>query len=605
MIRSAAVGDLVRPTMSIATVPELFMRRVRHDPDSVAVDAADGQLSAHALDVLSDQLAGRLAAAGVGPEVLVGICAERGVKLVVGLLAILKAGGAYVPLDPGYPSQRLAFMLADAQPRVVLTERSLRGLLPVDSGVRVIEFEAVDDETEAPPATGFSPEGAAYVMYTSGTTGRPKGVVVTHRGIVRLVEKPNYVRLDPTESVLGFAPISFDASTFEIWGALLNGSRLVVAPPGIGSIDELGELIEAKAVTTLWLTAPLFHLLVEQRLGCLRGVRQLLAGGDVVSPTHVAKALAAFDGLTIINGYGPTETTTFACCHPMRGGVDVNAPLPIGRPISATGVLILDTELAPVPDGEVGELYIAGAGLARGYLNQPGMTAERFLPEPVNGMPGARIYQTGDLARRRDDGVLEFLGRADRQVKIRGFRVEPDEIEAVIAQHDAVAQCVVLPWDRGGERVLVAYVVQRFSIDTGTELRKFLASRVPDYLVPALFVTVASLPLDPNGKIDRAMLPPPAETGDFVAPATRLEQMIADIWRSVLALDRVSVEENFLELGGDSLTATKIVARLRHALGLALSVNVVIQAATIRRLASDIEEQMRASLHADAQGSQS
>ncbi len=601
MTSSTTVGDPVLSAASTANLPARFARRVRRDPDSVAVDAAGGQVSARELDELSDRLAGRLAAVGVGPEVLVGICAERGVRLIVGLLAILKAGGAYVPLDPGYPAPRLAFMFADARPRVMLTERALRGSLPADERVPVIELETAGEDAVTSPTTVVSADNLAYVMYTSGTTGRPKGVGVTHRGIVRLVENPNYVRLDPAESVLQYAPISFDASTFEIWGALLNGSRLVPAPPGIGSADELGEIIEAKAVTTLWLTAPLFHLMVEQRPGCLLGVRQLLAGGDVVSPTHVAGALAVSDGLTVVNGYGPTETTTFACCHPMRGGVDVTAPLPIGRPISATDVYILDEGLAPVPGGVAGDLYIGGAGLARGYLNQPGMTAERFLPDPASGRPGARIYRTGDLARRRDDGTVEFLGRADRQVKIRGFRVEPDEIEAVITGHEAVGQCVVVPWDRGGERVLVAYVVLRRPVEV--ELRGFVAARVPDHLVPALFVTVPSLPLDVNGKIDRASLPAPSEsgaTGAFAAPVTALERLVADIWGTVLGLDRASVEENFVDVGGNSLAAAKIVARLRRTLGLGFSVDMILQAATIRRLATDIEARMRASLDADA-----
>ncbi len=603
MTSSTTMGHPAPPTVSAATVPALFARRVRRDPDSVAVDAAEGQVSARELDELSDRLAARLAAAGVGPEVLVGICAERGVRLIVGLLAILKAGGAYVPLDPGYPAPRLAFMLADARPRVMLTERALRGVLPADERVPVIELEAADEDAANAPASAVSADNLAYVMYTSGTTGRPKGVGVTHRGIVRLVENPNYVRLDPAESVLQYAPISFDASTFEIWGALLNGCRLVMAPPGIGSADELGEIIEAKAVTTLWLTAPLFHLLVEQRPGCLRGVRQLLAGGDVVSPAHAARALAVSDGLTVINGYGPTETTTFACCHPMHGGVDATAPLPIGRPISATDAHILDEDLAPVPDGVAGELYVGGAGLARGYLNQPGTTAERFLPDPVSEAPGARIYRTGDRARRRDDGTVEFLGRADRQVKIRGFRVEPAEVETVITGHDAVGQCVVVPWDRGGERTLVAYVVLRSAVDVATELREFVAARVPDHLVPARFVTVPGLPLDVNGKIDRAALPAPSESGPagaYVAPATALERLVADIWMAVLGLDRAGVEDSFVDAGGDSLAAARIVARLRRTLGLGFSVDMILQAATIRRLAADIEARMSASLDADA-----
>jgi amino acid adenylation domain-containing protein len=575
-----------------ATLPESFARQRNRDPDAIAVDAADGTVSYRELDELSDQLAGRLAAAGVGPDVLVGICADRGVQLVTGLLAIMKAGGAYVPLDPAYPPDRLAFMLADANPRVVLTQGALREHLPVADGTRVVEFGS-DGEVAAP----HGPESAnnlAYVMYTSGTTGRPKGVAVTHRGVLRLVDEPDYVDLSPQETVLQYAPISFDASTFEIWGALVNGSRLVVAPPNVRSFDELGDLIRATGVTTLWLTAPLFHLMVEQRLDSLRDVRQLLAGGDVVSPTHVADALAACDELTVINGYGPTETTTFACCHPMSGEIDVRKPLPIGRPISHTTVHVLDADLTRVPTGVEGELFIAGAGLARGYLNQPGMTAERFLPDPFSRRAGARMYRTGDLARVRADGTVEFLGRADRQVKIRGFRVEPAEVEAVLGAHENVGQCVVTPWDRGGgERVLVAHVVPRQRV-SDHDLREFLSSRVPDHLVPARFVIAAGLPLDANGKIDRAALPPPtwvSENG-FVEPATALERLVADTWCEVLRLERVGAEDRFLELGGDSLTGAKIVARMRQALGLGLSVDAVLEAATVRELSAAIENRM-------------
>jgi amino acid adenylation domain-containing protein len=451
-------NETSRPYPRDATVHQLFARQARETPDAVAVtDGAAHMLTYRQLDRHADALAAALRDAGVAPDALVGVYLPRGVDAVVALLAVLKAGAAYVPLDPGAPPRRLAEIIDDAGLSFVLSEPAWRDRLP--PAVRTLSLTAGEggaDGDVAPLATGA--EQLAYVMYTSGSTGQPNGVAIVHRGIVRLVKGVDYVALGPGEVVLQLAPLSFDASTFEIWGALLNGARLVVLPASLPSMIELGEAIQRHGITTLWLTSVLFAEMVDSNVEGLRGVGQLLTGGDVVSAPAVRRALHALPGLTLINGYGPTECTTFACCYRADASTPIGESLPIGRPIANTRAYVVDDALAPVEIGSVGELCLAGDGLARGYLHRPALTAARFVTASFT--PGDRLYRTGDRARYRPDGNLEFLGRIDRQVKLRGFRVELGEIEAAIAAHPAVAQTTVLARADAGEPPrLVAYVV--------------------------------------------------------------------------------------------------------------------------------------------------
>jgi amino acid adenylation domain-containing protein len=451
-------------TLPDADVAALFREQARLRPDAVAVSFEEGDLTYADLDQRSSRLARMLAAAGVGPEVRVALLAQRSPALIVGLLGILKAGGAYVPLDPAYPAERLAWMLADSEARVLLAQPEL--LADLDLAVpTVVELTPDPEETGGPEPAGSSPDGLAYVMYTSGSTGRPKGVGVTNRNIVRLVRESRFADLGPEQVFLQLAPISFDASTLEIWAPLLNGGRVAVFPPRRPSLDELGETIARQGVTSLWLTAGLFHPMVEDRLEALRPVRQLLAGGDVLSPTHVRRALAGLPETTVINGYGPTEGTTFTLCHPMTDPEQVGPTVPLGRPIGNTRAWVLGPDLRPVPVGVWGELFAAGDGLSRGYLGSPDLTAERFVPDPFAEAPGGRLYRTGDVVRFRPDGRVEFLGRRDGQVKLRGFRVELGEIESALARHAAVREAAVVARDVGDDspagRRLVAYVVPR------------------------------------------------------------------------------------------------------------------------------------------------
>ncbi len=445
-------------------LPSLFAAQARLRPDAVAVASEQGDLTYAELDRRSSRLARRLAAAGVGPEVRAALLAQRSPAMIVGLLGILKAGGAYVPLDPSYPADRLAWMLADSQARVLLGQPELLAELPEEmEGTTVIPLTVDPEAFEGPEPPGPLPDGLAYVMYTSGSTGRPKGVGVTHRNVVRLVRESGFADLGADQVFLQLAPISFDASTLEIWAPLLNGGRVAVFPPRRPSLEELGEAIARFGVTSLWLTAGLFHQMVDDRREALRPLRQLLAGGDVLSPPHARRALEGLPGLTLINGYGPTEGTTFTCCFPMTTPEQVEEPLPIGRPIGNTRVYVLGPDLRPVPTGVWGELCAGGGGLSRGYLGRPELTAGRFVPDPFAAEPGGRLYRTGDTARFRPDGRIEFLGRRDGQVKLRGFRIELGEIESALVRHPAVREAVVVARDDGGPlgRRLVAYVVPR------------------------------------------------------------------------------------------------------------------------------------------------
>lgn len=580
------------------SVAQLFEEVVAANPNSIALIFEDKELTYAELNSRANRLAHRLRSLGVGPETLVGCCMERSIELIVALVAILKAGGAYVPLDPAYPKERFDFLVRDTQTKLMLTQSSLAStvLAGFEQTCLLVDSSWSSGADPGNPATAGGPSCLAYVMYTSGSTGQPKGVMVENRAVVRLVRDTNFCRFGPDEVFLQFAPISFDASTFEIWGALLNGGRLVIAPSDHASLDVLGRVIRQRSVTTLWLTAGLFNLIVDERLEDLRSVRQLLAGGDVLSPRHVRRVLESLPNCCVINGYGPTENTTFTCCHVMHAGEPVPEPVPIGRPISNTQVYILDEQLRLVPPGTAGELYAAGEGLARGYLNDPEATKQKFLPNPFAAEQGARMYRTGDLARWRSDGTIEFLGRVDNQVKIRGHRVEPGEIEIALAGHGRVKQnCVVSRSGENGSKRLVAYCVSSDTDLNEAELRKFLAAKLPDFMVPAQFVPVRSLPLTPNGKVDRSALaardiPVCTDSAEIVA-TTQLEQTIIGVWSKALGIEKVGINDNFFDLGGDSLLLISVHSSLEKVLGITLPITDLFEFTTVQSLAHHLNGQ--------------
>ncbi len=580
------------------TVPSLFEQEVRRAPGAIAlVSAADAStLTYDVLNRRANQLAHHLRNLGVRPETRVAIHLERSFDMIVAMLAVLKAGGAYVPLDPHLPLKRLSFLLEDCGPSVVLSREALADGLPATWASLVCldsDAAAIAGQSEENPSPSVEATGLAHILYTSGSTGQPKGVAVVHRGVVRLVRNTGYARFGSDEVFLQAAPASFDASTFEIWGALLNGGRLVLLSAQTPSLDDLADAIRRHGVTTLWLTAGLFHLAVDQRLEDFQGLRQLLAGGDVLSACRVRSALGKIPGCTLINGYGPTESTTFAACHPIRDLAADAASVPIGRPIANTQIYLLDAQQRWVPPGEEGELYIGGDGLARGYWNRPALTAERFVASPFDADPAARLYRTGDRARIGPDGKLEFLGRADQQIKIQGFRVELGEIEAALQRHPAVSQNVVEARETAsGGRKLVAYVVLRQdgACDEG-ELRAFLQRELPEYMVPSGFVTLAALPLTTNGKVDRRALPEPARSGSGAGspPRTAMEESIAQVWRSVLELEAINCDENFFDLGGTSLMVIEAHARLQKRLETVLPITALFEHPTVRSLARSID----------------
>ena len=572
------------------TLSSLFEAQVARSPQEPALLFEEITLSYAELNLQANQLAHYLISQGVGPETVVAIALPRSIEMVVGLLAILKAGGAYLPLDSDYPPERLGYMLEDAQPACVLTTSQLVELLPGEFAQllvdqpgtrRKLKEQPETNPTDAQRTAPLQPLHPAYVIYTSGSTGTPKGVVVTHDGIPSLTAAQiDQFALTPEARVLQFASLSFDVVLSEVAMSLLSGATLVLAGPQERSAEPLTALIQRQKVTHAALTPSVLASL-DQELPLLRS---LLVGGEPCSPDLVAQWS---EGRRMVNVYGPTETTVCATISaPLSGAI---VP-PIGRPIWNTRAYVLDTNLQPVPAGVTGELYIAGAGLARGYLNRPGLTAERFVADPY-GPPRTRMYRTGDLARWRADGVLEFLGRADRQLKIRGFRIEPREIEAALLRHPGVAQAAVIAReDRAGDKRLVAYVVSKTaqSLDRA-ELRTYLAGTLPDYMVPAAFVVLEALPLTPNGKLDRKALPASdlaAAKGCWRAPRSHQEEILCALFAEILGVPRVSIDSNFFELGGHSLLATRLISRIRMRFGADLSIRCLFEAPTVAGLAT-------------------
>jgi len=587
-------NDTARPHPQLA-VHELFRSCARTQPGRVALQAGARLVSYAELDRLSDALAARLRTLGIGRGAAAGVLLKRTPEMVIAFLAVLKAGGAYLPLDEGLPASRLSFLIEDAGARVVITDKSLSATLPSGCmAVSVDEFDWTESAGAAVAGTETSLDDLAYIMYTSGSTGQPKGVEIRHRGIVRLLFGGGFAEFGPDEVFLQLAPPTFDASTLEIWGALLHGARCVLFPERVPTAAALGRIIREGGVSILWLTASLFNAIVDEDVSVLAPVRQLLIGGEALSAPHVRRALAALPSTRIINGYGPTESTTFAACyaipHELPAGV---TSIPIGKPIGNTRVYVLDAEGAPVPVGVAGELYIGGDGLARGYLNRPDLNRERFVADPFSPRGQKRLYRTGDLVRYLPGGELEFLGRLDDQVKIRGFRIEPGEIEGALLAHPAVrtASVAVRP-NALGEKCLVGYVVPRESGGPLPDaLREWLADRLPAYMVPTVFLKLDALPLTANGKVNRAALPGleasrPESGREADRPRDACESQLIEIWEKVLGRGGIGIRDEFFALGGHSLLAARLASRIEEAFGVALPLAALFQAATVEQQAA-------------------
>ncbi|WP_158607946.1 non-ribosomal peptide synthetase [Nocardia panacis] len=580
-IRRLTLGwnDTTTPLPTPATVPALFAEQVRRRPHAMALISGENSLTYAELDIRSNQLAHRLRTLGAGPQTVVGVCLPRSIELITALLAVVKTGAAYLPIDSEYPEERRRFLRTSGATRFV------------------IDADLVGDHTiDAAPSTALEsevgPQDLAYVIYTSGSTGRPKGVEVEHRSIIRLVTGLPAGILGPTEVLLHASAVSFDAATFEIWGALLTGATCVVSTERVLTAGPLAVAIARHGISTVWLTSSLFNHIVDEDIAALTGLRQLLVGGEALSVAHIRRAVTALPGTRIFNGYGPTECTTFATCHAITNPVTADTNnIPIGRPIGNTRVYVLDNNGGLAPTGVPGELYVAGLGVARGYRGQPELTAERFVPNRYD-TAGDRLYRTGDIVRYNANGDIEYLGRADGQVKIRGFRIEPREIETVLQTHQDISQAaVVTREDATGQKRLIAYLVGNGVVDDHI-LRTHLRRELPEYMVPAAFVSLPELPLTINGKLDTRALPEPAGGSDtvatFVRPQNPTEETLADIWARILGLETVGRDENFFDLGGHSLKAAQLVVRIQETFRLNLPLRTLFERPTIAKLAEEM-----------------
>jgi amino acid adenylation domain-containing protein len=624
-------------------IHQLFEEQVERTPGNVAVVFEEQQLTYAQLNARANQLAHHLQALGAGPEVLVAICMERSLEMVIGLLGILKAGAAYVPLDPAYPKERLTFMLEDTQARVLLTQQwsmaeliENRGSKPVlspSTKLRISSVEGIEDGdfrssilnsriqevcldrdwevitrvSEKNLVGAVTADNLAYVIYTSGSTGKPKGVMIQHRSLVNHTEAAGIdYELQHTDHVLQFASISFDASAEEIYPCLTRGATLVLrSEEMLDSVPLFTRTSEDWPLTVLNLPTAYWHQIAPrlsaEALKLLPSLRLVILGGERALPDLItAWQRKVGQRVRLFNTYGPTEATIVATrwelSEPTEGGTALS-DVPIGRAIANVQTYVLDRHLRPVAIGVAGELYIGGVGVARGYLNSPELTAERFIPDPFSGELGACLYKTGDRVRYRPDGNLEFLGRLDDQTKVRGFRVEPGEIEAALRQHAAVRESAVVARENGqGIHHLVAYVVAaREPVPTVSELRGFLEEKLPEYMVPAAFVLLDALPLTPHGKVDRHALPTPDGTRPelnkpFVAPRSPTEKLLAEIWAQVLGVEPIGVQDNFFDLGGHSLLATQIMFRLRDTFQAEIPLRTLFEKPTIEELALAVEE---------------
>jgi amino acid adenylation domain-containing protein len=571
-------------------------------PEAIAL-AANGEVLTYAeLDARSSELAHRLHSLGVGPNVVAGVCLNRSPEFVLGALGVLKAGGAYLPLDPAFPMDRLAFMLADSQALVVVTQKDLAPRLS-GGNWQAVNLDDGNERLEARSGNWTFPEpkadDLAYVIYTSGSTGQPKGVEITRASLLNLILwHQRTFAVSRADSASQIASISFDAAVWEVWPYLTIGASVHFAGDGIRHTPELlRNWLVAQKITISFVPTPLAERLMALEWPRGTALRVMLTGGDRLHrypPTGVP--------FQVVNNYGPTECTVVATSGALQPEEQRDVLPPIGWPIANTQIYILDDHEQPVAPGLAGQLYIGGTSLARGYRYDPELTAERFVPDPFSGVPGARMYRTGDLARFLPDGQLAFLGRADRQVKIRGARIEPDEITALLNTHPMIEESLVMAHEETpGDKQLVAYVVPAVDSPPSCKVfREFLQTKLPDYMIPTFFVFLPALPLTPNGKLDRAALPAPDPSSPqtYVAPRTAVEQRLSGILKSLLNLERVGVEDTFFQMGGHSLLGAQVIARVRDVFGVDLSLRNLFEHPTVGAMSAVIERLMIARLEA-------
>jgi amino acid adenylation domain-containing protein len=576
-------------------VPQCFQIPATEKPDFFAVRSGTERLTYVDLDARSDALCDRLTAAGIEKGALAGILLHRSLSTITSFLAVLKAGAAFVPLDPSGPPQGILDLVQRHNLACVISnDATLRRFPQLAATVPVIDVDAAPwagpagRRGEAVKVAGSDP---ACVMFTSGSTGEPKGVVIPHRAIVRLVKNPGYMRFSEDQIFLQASPLTFDASIFEIWGALLNGAELVIPEAGLLSLDAIAAAIEEQGVTTLFLTSGLFNLMIDQRPASLRKLRYLVSGGDVMSPAHVAKAAQLLNSGHFISVYGPTENTTFTTTFTAPRDLRADAPVPIGWPVAGSILRILDDEMRPVPEGSAGQLYVGGDGLALGYLNAPHLTRQKFVADPDAQDPAQRLYCTGDLVRRDETGLLHFLGRMDNQIKVNGCRVEPEHVETVLRRHLPLTDIAVVACAMAnGAKHLVAFVVPLPGASlSSAAFREAANSYLPPHMIPARLETVDAFPLTRTGKIDRLALSRQASSARAQNPSnTRftapVEAVLIDVWRRQLQVETVDVDQNFFDLGGGSLQLLGVHAELERLFPGQISIQDLFDLPTIRLL---------------------
>jgi amino acid adenylation domain-containing protein len=578
-------------TVDSSSIQGLFAEQARRTPDAVAVSSARERLTYRELDERANRLAHRLQGLGAGPEVPVAVLMDRSPDVVVAILAVVKSGGCYLPVHSAYPIDRMQWIVEQSGAPILLADEVMRDRgLPTAGQVIVVDgdrdlagFPATD------PGAPAEPDQLAYVIYTSGSTGHPKGVAVTQWDVLGLA-LDHFWDGGAHEIVLMIAPHAFNVSTYELWVPLLHGGRIVVAPPGQLDLATLRRMIASERISGLHLTAGLFRVIAEEAPECLAGVKEVLTGGDVISPLAVQRFLQACPGLIVRAMYGATEATLFSTGSPMTAPYTPQVSVPVGRPMDDVTVHVLDERLGQIPVGIIGEVYIGGRGVSRGYFGRPDLTAERFVADPF-GDEGAWMYRTGDLGRWGADGQLEFMGRATDQVKILGFRVELAEVEAVLAKYPGVADVAVVAQGTDGDNRLTAYIVRRGHDWDMSELRGHAAQYLPEYMVPATFGVLDALPLTPNGKLDRRALPEPGFSSSslYRAPRTNEELVLCKLFREVLGVERVGIDDSFFHLGGQSLLAMRLISRIRSVLRVDLPIKALFDAPTVAGLAERID----------------
>jgi amino acid adenylation domain-containing protein/thioester reductase-like protein len=584
-------------------IHQLFEQQAAQNPNATALIYRDQTVKYHELDIMANQLAHYLIAKGVQPDMPVGLYIERSVNMIIGILGILKAGGCYVPIDINHPLQRINYLINSSNIQLMLTQQSLSNAVFDNSELVTLsldsEWHKLENHLLTAPCTSTSADNLAYINYTSGSTGQPKGVALPHRGVTRLAKNTNYLKLRPSKKMLQVSSISFDTSAFEIWASLLNGSTLVIYPEPTLSPIGIKNIISQHKIDTLFLTTSLFHMLVDEEPKAMEKVPLVIAAGETLSLEHIKRAQKKCPETLFMNAYGPTENSTFTTFEAIdKTTLDTLNTISIGRPISNTTTYILDSQYNPVPPGVIGELYLGGDGLARNYMNKPALTAEKFIPNPFSKEPGQRLYKSGDLGRYQANGSIDFCGRIDNQIKIRGYRIEIGEIEAVIDAQPYVREAVVKAHSRdksGSNHFLAAYVVapQGHTMDI-EQLRSDLKSQLPNYMVPSIFIPMDQLPLNNSGKVDRQALPVPStfmlESNDFVKPQTAMEKQLVAIWANVLAMPakNISIDHDFFDLGGNSISVMRVIS-LCNKNSLDISVKDLFEQRTINRISKLME----------------